>query len=63
MQNVEMTLSKDGILTIKIDTKKNLGPSASGKTIMVASTKGNVAVPGKEEVKIGINCYKYPESK
>ncbi len=29
-----------------------------GKTIIIASTEGNKSVPGKEEVKIGLNIYK-----
>ena len=46
------------ILTIKVDLTKELGPSSSGKTIIIASTEGNVAIPEKEEVKIGLNIYK-----
>ena len=55
MTNVD--LKKDGnILTIKIDLSQEHGPSKSGKTITIASTKGNVEVaPG---IKLGLNCYK-----
>jgi hypothetical protein len=60
MQNIEMTVDGN-ILTIRVDITKDFGPSASGKTIMIASTKGNVSVPGREEIKIGLNAYKYPE--
>ena len=57
MKNVE--LSVDGeILTIKVDLKKEFGPSSSGKTIIIASTEGNKGVPGKEEIKVGLNVYK-----
>ena len=46
MKNVEMSV--DGfILTIKVDLSKEFGPSSSGKTIIIASTEGNVSIPGK----------------
>ncbi|MFQ5963230.1 MAG: hypothetical protein ACE5KZ_02990 [Candidatus Scalinduaceae bacterium] len=57
MQNVDMSV--DGsILTIKVDLAKDFGPSASGKTTIIASTKGNKNVPGKDGIKIGLNIYK-----
>ena len=56
MKNVELTV--DGtILTIKVDLSKDFGPSSSGKTTIIASTEGNVPIPGREE-KIGLNIYK-----
>ena len=57
MKNVEMKL-EENILTIKVDLTKEFGPSASGKTIIIASTEGNISVPDKEEIKIGLNVYK-----
>lgn len=57
MKNVEMKLEGD-ILTIKVDVTKEFGPSASGKTIIVASTEGNISVPDKDNVKIGLNIYR-----
>ena len=46
------------ILTIMVDITKEYGPSSSGKTIIVGSTEGNVAVPEKEEIEVGLNVYK-----
>jgi len=46
------------ILTIKVDLTKEFGPLSSGKTIIIASTEGNISIPDKEEVKIGLNIYK-----
>jgi len=60
MKNVEMKVESD-ILTIQIDLTKEFGPSSSGKTIIIASTEGNVSVPGSETSKIGLNVYKYPK--
>jgi len=57
MKNVEMKV-EGNIQTIKVDLTKDFGPSSSGKTIIIASTEGNVAIPEKEEVKIGLNIYK-----
>lgn len=49
-------------LCIEIDLQKPT-PSASGKTLVVASTRGNVAteaiIDGKP-VTIGLNAYIYP---
>lgn len=59
MKNVEMKLEGD-ILTIKVDVTKEFGPSASGKTIIIASTEGNISIPEKENVKIGLNVYRKP---
>jgi len=57
MKNVEMSIDGN-ILTIKVDLTKDFGPSASGKTIIIASSEGNQSIPGKEAVKIGLNVYK-----
>lgn len=57
MQNVKMAV-KGNILTISIDLAKDFGPSASGKSISIASTKGNVEVPGKKGTIVGLNVYR-----
>ena len=57
MKNVEMKLEGD-ILTIKVDVTKEFGPSSSGKTIIIASTEGNISIPDKDDVKIGLNVYR-----
>lgn len=59
MKNVEMKL-EGNILTIKVDLTKEYGLSGSGKTIIIASTEGNVSIEGAEEKKIGLNIYKKP---
>jgi hypothetical protein len=56
MKNVQMTVAGN-ILTITVDLTKEFGPSSSGKTIIIASTEGNVAVPEREE-KVGLNVYR-----
>jgi len=57
MKNLEMKV-EDNILTIKVDLTKEFGSSLSGKTIIIASTEGNIAVDGHEEAKIGLNVYR-----
>jgi hypothetical protein len=57
MKNVEMQV-EGNILTIKVDLTKEFGPSSSGKTIIIASTEGNVSVPGDEDKKVGLNVYR-----
>jgi hypothetical protein len=56
MKNVEMTVDGN-ILTIKVDLSKEFGPSSSGKTIIIASTEGNITVPDRDE-KVGLNVYR-----
>jgi hypothetical protein len=58
MQNLEV--KKDGnILTITVDLSKDFGASKSGKSIIVATTSGNVDVPETNgTIKMCINIYK-----
>ena len=58
MQNVKWEV-KDDKLIIEIDLTMELGPSKSGKTITIASTRGNQKIEGTDAV-IGLNVYKYP---
>jgi hypothetical protein len=59
MENVKWEV-KDNKLTIEIDLTKEFGRSKSGKTITIASTKGNQKIEGTDVI-IGLNVYKYPE--
>lgn len=51
------TAIKGNILTLTVDLSKNHGMSASGKSNVIASSQGNVSVPGKDEIKFGLNVY------
>jgi hypothetical protein len=57
MKNVEMKI-EGNILKIEVDLSREFGPSASGKTIIIATTEGNVSIPGAEDKKIGLNVYR-----
>jgi len=59
--NVDMKI-EGSILTITVDMSKEFGLSTSGKTVQIASTQGNIDVPGTG-AKIGLNIYKYPSPK
>jgi hypothetical protein len=52
-ESIDYHVDKDGMLTIKIDTTKEIGPSASGKTTLIASSGGNA----KLDVGINVDCY------
>lgn len=59
MHNIQLT--RDGSkLVITIDLATDLGPSASGKTTLIATTGGNVDVPGSGAtgIKLGLNVYR-----
>ena len=63
--SVYMDVDANGILTLRIDTTKDIGPSASGKTIMIASSGGNKKInvgteDNENNVMLGLNIYKYP---
>ena len=57
MKNIEMNVEGDKLIIV-VDLKQEFGLSSSGKSITVASTEGNVAIPNREEIKIGLNVYK-----
>ncbi|MFH0968213.1 MAG: hypothetical protein V1862_11080 [Methanobacteriota archaeon] len=57
MKNIEMNI-EGTILHISVDLTKDFGISKSGKSITIASTEGNISIPGNEEIKIGLNIYK-----
>jgi cysteine synthase len=54
--NIKVSV-KGSIATITIDLAQNLGPSKSGKTVLVATTSGNVNIPGTD-VTLGLNAYR-----
>jgi len=57
MENVEMKVVGDKLI-LTVDLTKTLGPSGSGKTTVIGSTKGNVEIPGKPRMFVGLNVYK-----
>lgn len=56
MQNVKYEVKGEKLI-IEVNLKEELGPSASGKTMMIATTSGNADI-GKDGVKLGLNVYK-----
>ena len=56
MKNVDMSV-EGSVLTIRVDLSKEFGPSSTGKTIIIASTEGNVTIPNRQE-KVGLNVYR-----
>lgn len=57
MQNIAFQVH-EGTLVITIDLNQELGTSASGKSVIIATTGGNVPVPGYENIKIGLNVFR-----
>lgn len=56
MQNIEDSV-EGNIITLKIDTTKDYGTSASGKNIIVATSRGNKKVD-PTQIFVGVNLYK-----
>lgn len=59
MQNVKYEVKEDKLI-IEVDLTQEFGLSKSGKTITIASTRGNQKIEGTDAI-IGLNVYKYPE--
>jgi hypothetical protein len=57
MQNVEFEVEDDQLI-IRVDLSQELGVSSSGKSVIIATTGGNVEVPGWEAIKVGLNVYR-----
>lgn len=51
------TKTDGNILTITVDLSKNMGPSKSGKTTLIASSRGNQEI-AKSGIVMGLNIYK-----
>jgi hypothetical protein len=56
-ENIQMEV-QGNTLVIRVDLSKAYGLSGSGKSVIIASTGGNVSVPSRDEVKIGLNVYR-----
>ena len=57
MQNVATKVSGDK-LVITVNLKAKATPSASGKTNVIASTRGNQPIPfGEKVLHLGLNLY------
>jgi hypothetical protein len=57
MRNIETSVSGN-ILTLKIDLAADKSESSSGKSLIIASTEGNVSIDeAHPEIKMGINVY------
>ena len=58
-ENVSYTVNGSK-LVVTIDLAHRGSLSASGKTVRVASTGGNVELAGSDGVRLGLNAYVYP---
>ena len=57
MTNVK-TEKKGQVLTITIDLNQPGTPSKNGKSLVIASTEGNVKIDPDQEIYLGLNLYK-----
>ncbi len=54
--NIDLEIEGDTLL-IRVNLKETHGVTTSGKSIKIASSEGNVPLPGHEEIKLGLNIY------
>jgi len=57
--NVDVEVTDTQII-VRIDRTKTYGSSASGKTIIVASSQGNKQITA-DGIVLGLNAYRYPD--
>jgi len=58
MKNVKMNVDpKQDKVTIEFKLSERLGLSRSGKTMLVATTEGNVEIDGQPGMFLGLNVY------
>jgi hypothetical protein len=57
MHNVAFEVEGD-VLVMRVNLSQELGESSSGKSVILATTGGNVEVPGREAVNVGLNVYR-----
>jgi len=58
MTNATMTRTGDK-LTVEIDLSQDIGPSKTGKTLLIAKTAGAESVPGEDAARINLQVYRY----
>jgi len=57
-KNAAFVVSDKGILTVTVDLNVEQGPSASGKTMIIATSAGNQQIEGSNGAIIGLNVYR-----
>lgn len=57
MDNIEMKIVGNKLL-IEVDLSQDFGKSSSGKTTVVASSRGNAEIPGYPGTFMGLNIYR-----
>ena len=55
MQNAQIEVNGSKLL-ITVDLSKKIGPSKSGKTMIIATSAGNQTIAGTDAI-IGLNIY------
>ncbi len=50
-------------LIMEVDLTQEHGETGSRKSTKVASSDGNMSIPGREDIKIGLNVYKPKQTK
>ena len=56
-RNVKINIQGNELI-ITVDLNQNFGPSASGKSTIVASSQGYMQVPGEEGIGVNLNIIK-----
>lgn len=60
-KNASYVINDKGIMTLTVDLNLDLGPSASQKTRIIATSAGNAHLDGGNGAIIGLNVYRRPD--
>ena len=60
-KNAKYSIDAKGIMTLTIDLNLDLGPSASKKSNIIATSEGNQKIDGGNGAIIGLNVYRKAE--
>lgn len=57
-KNAKFVIDEKGIMTLTVDLNLDLGPSASKKSSIIATSEGNQKIDGGNGAIIGLNVYR-----
>ena len=57
-RNAKFVIDDKGIMTVTVDLNLDLGPSASKKSNIIATSEGNQKIDGGNGAIIGLNVYR-----
>ena len=61
--NINMAIASTGKMYLEVDLNKTIGPASSGKSIVIASTRGNKSIEAVTGSRMGLNFWRKARNK